>query len=100
MSTSGIHIAVAELLSFSRALPNRRLISSCRRGITPHGFSRVTALMAPLLLGRLKNRAPRSRAGGIRETKAGDIEFKPLRRSFFGCARTWAAALGIGNYVR
>jgi len=30
-------MAVAELLSFSRALPNKRLISSCRRGITPHG---------------------------------------------------------------
>jgi hypothetical protein len=34
MSTGGTHDAVAELLSFSRALPNSRLISSCSRGIT------------------------------------------------------------------
>src|ERR1700733_1605220 len=50
MSTKGIHMAVAELLSFSRALPNRRLISSCRRGITPQGSCRITELMAPLLV--------------------------------------------------
>jgi hypothetical protein len=30
-------------------LPNKRLISSCRRGITPHASCRITALMAPLL---------------------------------------------------
>src|ERR1700677_4757706 len=50
MSTNGIHMAVAELLSFSRALPNRRLISSCRRSIMPQGSCRITELMAPLLV--------------------------------------------------
>jgi hypothetical protein len=28
------------------------LISSCRRGITPHGSCRITELMAPLLICR------------------------------------------------
>src|ERR1700735_1848371 len=51
MSTGGTQLAVAELLSFSRVLPNKRLISSCRRGITPQGSCRITELMAPLLLG-------------------------------------------------
>src|SRR6201996_3239722 len=49
MSTGGTQFAVAELLSVSRVLPNSRLISSCRRGITPQGSCRITALMSPLL---------------------------------------------------
>src|SRR5579863_333484 len=69
MSTGGTQLAVAELLSFSRVLPNRRLISSCRRGITPQGSCRITELMAPLLIGYaiLVSISLRRRQGHLRQ---------------------------------
>src|ERR1700691_65436 len=92
MSTEGIHMAVAELLSFSRAVPKRRLISSCRRGITPHGSCRITALMAPLLLNKRfmvkhpaeawPNRVPRNLGLGV-------YIFKGAARLFFKTDYPW-----------
>src|ERR1700723_2693494 len=87
MSTKGIHMAVAELLSFSRAFPNRRLISSCRRGITPHGSCRITALMAPLLLYSLKVSPGVLNSDDWREIKVGHIVFKFLSDNFSAASR-------------
>src|ERR1700755_1288257 len=96
MSTGGIHVAVAELLSFSRALPNKRLISSCRRGITPHGSCRITELMALLLL--VENDLccnPAEASLGNAAKLVAALHFSRPSRSFFGGG--WRVALRIAR---